>query len=221
MRKNQKQSKSAIVLLSGGLDSATVLYYALKRGYSCRCLLFDYGQRHKKELAAAEKIARGAGCPVQKVRITLPWGGSSLLDKNAVLPHHKKSSRPAALPSTYVPGRNTIFLSFALSYAETTKADALFIGANAVDFSGYPDCRPGYYGAWNALLKQLGVSVRIKSPLVRMTKAQIVRLGVRLGVPYENTWSCYGGGGKPCGNCDSCTYRARGFSEAKIADPAL
>jgi len=155
------------------------------------------------------------------VKITLPWGGSSLLDKNAALPSHKNKLPAASLPSTYVPGRNTIFLSFALSYAETIKADALFIGANAVDFSGYPDCRPGYYGAWNALLKELGVSVRIKSPLVRMTKAQIVRLGLRLGVPYEHTWSCYSGGVKPCGKCDSCMYRARGFSEAAIPDPAL
>ena len=157
----------AVVLLSGGLDSATVLYYAKKHGYDCHCLAFKYGQRHGKELASAERIARAAGCPLQVVSIALPWGGSSLLDRHKKIPVNHNPATSDKLPSTYVPGRNTIFLSFALSYAETIKAGTLFIGANAVDFSGYPDCRPVYYGAWKKLLRSLGLKIGIKAPLLR------------------------------------------------------
>lgn len=215
------KTKKAVVLLSGGLDSATVLYYAKKRGYECRCLMFDYGQRHKRELKAARVLAERAGCPFEALSIDLPWKGSSLIDQEYSLPLKRKNLLSKTLPSTYVPGRNTIFISFALSYAETIGAGTIFIGANAIDFSGYPDCRPGYYKAWNCLLRSLGTHVAIKVPLQNMDKAQIIRLGRRLGVPYELTWSCYAGEAEPCGVCDSCRFRAKGFLKAHCEDPAL
>lgn len=217
-------NKKAVVLLSGGLDSATVLYYAIKRGYDCSCILFDYGQRHKKELECAARLAKRNGCKFRVVRISLPWSKSSLTDKKLKIPSSSKLSALssdrlsyASLPSTYVPGRNTIFVSFALSYAETLGAQTLFIGANAVDFSGYPDCRPDYYLAWNRLIKALGIKIRIEAPLIRLDKAEIVKLGHRLGVPFGLTWSCYKGGKTPCGVCDSCRFREKGFKEAQIA----
>lgn len=212
-------NKKAVVLLSGGLDSATVLYYAKKQGYDCHCLLFDYGQRHDRELASAKKIAALARCPFTVITIRLPWQGSSLLGKGKKFLPKKLSAVSKSLPATYVPGRNTIFISFALSLAETIRANTVFIGANAIDFSGYPDCRPAYYTAWNVLLKSLGTHVAVKVPLLRLNKAQIVRLGTRLGVPYAHTWSCYQGGEKPCGVCDSCRFRAKGFAEAGIPEP--
>lgn len=214
-------NKRAVILLSGGLDSTTVLYHAINQGYKCACLLFDYGQRHKKELNSAVRIAKKTGCKYKIVKISLPWSESSLTDISKKIPDNKLSSavsRPqsvkTSLPTTYVPGRNTIFLSFALSYAETIGAGDIFIGANAVDYSGYPDCRPDYYIAWNRLLKVLGMKITVRAPLIRLDKAQIVRLGYKLGVPYELTWSCYKGGSKPCGVCDSCRFREKGFREA-------
>jgi 7-cyano-7-deazaguanine synthase len=213
--------KKAVVLLSGGLDSTTVLYYAKARGYDCHCLLFDYGQRHRRELHAAKKIARAARCPCTVMKIRLPWGGSSLLDGKQPIPSRDISSKTLTLPSTYVPGRNTIFISYALSLAEAIRAPFIFIGANAVDFSGYPDCRPRYYEAWNRVLDALGTGIRIKIPLLHLNKAEIIRRGIKLGVPYAATWSCYKGGTRPCGVCDSCRFRAKGFSEAGIPDLAL
>jgi len=212
-------SKKAVVLLSGGLDSATVLAYARKKGYHCHCLLFDYGQRHDRELKAARLIAAKSGCPFTVMKIGLPWGGSSLLDKGAAIT--SGISRVARhLPATYVPGRNTIFLSFALSLAETIGASVIFIGANAVDYSGYPDCRPVYYTAWKQLIKSLGLKIVVEAPLLHLSKGGIIRLGIKLGVPYGLTWSCYNGGVRPCGVCDSCRFRAKGFSEAGVNDPA-
>jgi 7-cyano-7-deazaguanine synthase len=215
------RAKKAVVLLSGGLDSATVLYYAKKKGYECHCLLFDYGQRHTRELDAAKKIAARAASSFQVMKIALPWGGSSLLGKGAAITTAKPSPIADRLPATYVPGRNTIFLSFALSYAEAIAASTIFIGANAIDFSGYPDCRPVYYKAWQGLLRSLGLKIRIEVPLIELTKSEIVQLGMKLGVPYKLTWSCYNGKGKPCGVCDSCKFRAKGFHEAGLTDPAL
>jgi 7-cyano-7-deazaguanine synthase len=220
-RSRRPSSRKAVVLLSGGLDSATVLYYALRKGYDCHCLLFDYGQRHSRELKAARAVAAKAGCPFTVMKIRLPWGGSSLLDKRGAVAPSAYLRGAAQLPATYVPGRNTIFLSFALSLAETIGAQTLFIGANAVDFSGYPDCRPVYYDAWQKLIKALGLKIAVSAPLLHLTKGGIVRLGTKLGVPYELTWSCYNGKGKPCGVCDSCHFRAKGFREAGLADPAL
>ena len=217
--------KKAIVLLSGGLDSTTVLYLARARGFCVRALIFDYGQRHHKEVRKARAVARKAGCSFEVVKIRLPWGGSSLLDRTQSLP--KKRRDMAHIPSTYVPGRNTIFLSFALSFAEAEGADRIFIGANALDYSGYPDCRPAYFAQFRkmaALATKRGVEgrpVRIEAPLLKMTKARIVRLGMKLGVPHEMTWSCYAGTKKPCGVCDSCLLRAKGFREAGVRDPLL
>jgi 7-cyano-7-deazaguanine synthase len=216
-------NEKAIILFSGGLDSTTVLYHAINAGYQCYCLSFDYGQRHKKELLAAKKLAKKLDCPINIVKLKLPWDKSSLIGKSKKLPSrdsklitHYSSLSTGSLPSTYVPGRNTIFISFALSYAESIGAQKVFIGANAVDFSGYPDCRPNYYRAWNGVLSALGTGVKIEVPLIRKTKAQIIKLGAKLGVPYELTWSCYKGGLKPCGTCDSCRLREKGFIEAGI-----
>ncbi|MDO8749510.1 MAG: 7-cyano-7-deazaguanine synthase QueC [Candidatus Omnitrophota bacterium] len=219
-------SEKAVVLLSGGLDSATTLYFAKAKGFQCYCLIFDYGQRHKKEIASAKKIAQRAGCAGQVIKISLPWKGSSLLDKRSQLSaiNYQLST---AIPSTYVPARNIIFLSFALSYAEAIKASSIFIGANTIDYSGYPDCRPEFYRAFRRAVNlgtKAGVEGRgfsIFTPLIKMTKAGIIKLGTRLKVPYELTRSCYQGGKFPCGRCDSCLFRAKGFQEAGYRDPLL
>lgn len=221
--------KKAVVLLSGGLDSSTTLYFAREKCYLCFCLVFDYGQRHKKEINSAKKIAQAAGCPWQVIKIALPWKGSSLLDEKLRIPELKATQRTQgnSIPSTYVPGRNIIFLSFALSYAEAIGAAAIFIGANAIDYSGYPDCRPEFYQAFvhaARLGTKAGVEgspIKILTPLITKTKARIIKLGMRLAVPYELTWSCYKGGKVPCGQCDSCIFRAKGFQEASIIDPLV
>ncbi len=216
--------KKAVVLLSGGLDSATVLYIAKHQGYDVHCLIFNYGQRHSREVAAAKKIARRANCEFYVERIRMPWKGSALLDKTQHLPQH---SVKGGIPSTYVPARNTIFLSFALSFAEGINASAIFIGANAIDYSGYPDCRPGYFKAFqrmaNLATKKAieGEPIQIYAPLINLTKAGIIKRGLKLGVPYDLTWSCYSGLGRPCGRCDSCKLREKGFREAGVKDPAL
>jgi 7-cyano-7-deazaguanine synthase len=213
-------------LLSGGLDSATTLYYARQRGYRTHALVFDYGQRHRKEIRLAVKLAGRSHTPVQRVKIPLPWRGSALLDTSIPLPENREVI-PREIPVTYVPARNIIFLSFAASFAEAVGARDIFIGANAVDYSGYPDCRPEFYAAYHEVLRQglkagvEGRGVRIHTPLIRKTKAQIIRLGIRLGVPYELTWSCYQGARRPCGKCDSCLLRAKGFVQAGVVDPAL
>ncbi|MBU3958679.1 MAG: 7-cyano-7-deazaguanine synthase QueC [Candidatus Omnitrophica bacterium] len=214
--------RKAVVLLSGGLDSATTLYIARSQGFRCFCLIFDYGQRHRREIKAAQRIAQIANCKLQIVKIALPWKGSSLLDKKINIPLRVKG-----IPSTYVPARNIIFLSFALSYAETINARAIFIGANALDFSGYPDCRPEFYRAFRKIIDSgtksgaKGKKIQILTPLIKKKKAQIIKTGVRLGVPFEFTWSCYRGGIRPCEKCDSCYFRAKGFREAGIKDPLL
>lgn len=222
------RNKRAVVLLSGGLDSATVLYWAMDKGYRPQALIFSYGQRHRREVAAAKALCRRAGVPSQLFRIKLPWGGSSLLDKKAALPRAgdvKQVGR--GIPSTYVPGRNILFLSYGLSLAETAGAGAVMIGANALDYSGYPDCRPDFITAMSRVFKlgtragRQGRPIRIIAPLLKMTKAQIIKSGIKLGVPYELTWSCYQGEKRPCGACDSCLLRAKGFREAGRDDPAL
>ena len=221
-----RNKKEAVVLLSGGLDSATTLYLARKQGFKCFCLIFDYGQRHRKEISSAKKIAQSAGSKFQVVKVSLPWKGSSLLDKNINIPN-AASDGTSGIPTTYVPARNIIFLSFALSCAEAMKAEAIFIGAHSQDYSGYPDCRPEFYQAFrkvDACGTKSGVEkkgVKIITPLINKGKAEIIRLGNRLGVPFGETWSCYQGGKRPCGECDSCHYREKGFREAKSFDPLL
>ena len=213
------KNKKAVILLSGGLDSATALYCAKKQGYRCFCLIFDYGQRHRREIHHAKAIARRAGTDYKVIKISLPWKGSALLDKRIRI---QKQSTEGRIPATYVPARNIIFLSFALSYAEAIKAGAIFIGAHTRDYSGYPDCRMSFFQAFGKVIAcgtKTGVQKRkiaIKTPLIRKTKAEIIKLGAALGVPFELTWSCYQGGKEPCGTCDSCRYRAKGFKEAKL-----
>jgi 7-cyano-7-deazaguanine synthase len=206
--------RKAIVLLSGGMDSAVTLFIAKKKGYKPYCLTFDYGQRHKKEITFAKRIAKSADAGCVVLKISLPWKNSALLDKNIKVPENRDLSSGSGIPPTYVPARNTIFLSFALSYAEAIGARAVFIGANAIDFSGYPDCRPVYYRKFNELFKKAvkARDIRIETPLLNKTKEDIVRLGKKLGVDFNLTWSCYKGGDRPCGVCDACRLRAKGFS---------
>ncbi|OGF52149.1 MAG: 7-cyano-7-deazaguanine synthase QueC [Candidatus Firestonebacteria bacterium GWA2_43_8] len=212
-------NEKSVILLSGGLDSTTTLYYAKAKGYKCFCLLFDYGQRHKKELKAAVKLAKLSKCPYTVVKIALPWSKSALTDKKVKIPVKGKQIGKE-IPVTYVPARNTIFLSFAASYAESIGAKRIFIGANALDYSGYPDCRPNYIKAYEKAVNlgtKSGVSgnkLKIETPLIALTKAQIIKLGTKLKVPYGLTWSCYKGGKKPCEVCDSCILRNKGFKEA-------
>jgi len=216
----------AVVLLSGGLDSAVTLYLAKARGFKCYCLTFDYGQRHKIELQFARRVAASIGASFKIIKMSLPWQGSSLLDKSLRLPA-SRHREDGGIPSTYVPGRNIIFLSFALSYAETIGAQAIFIGAHAQDYSGYPDCRPEFFRAFAVVAAKgtkSGVEsgpVKIVTPLLGKTKAGIIRTGVSLGVPFGLTRSCYAATKKPCGSCDSCYYRIKGFKEAGIEDPAF
>lgn len=222
-------SRVAVVLLSGGLDSATALYWAKREGWRPLALSVEYGQRHERELAGARRLARSAGAPHREVRLKLPWlGASSLVNGRKALPDVPLSRiGRGAIPSTYVPGRNTVLLSLAVSLADAQGAEAIVIGANVLDHSGYPDCRGPYLRAMEraAVLGTKrgaeGGKLKILAPLIRLDKAGIVRLARRLGVPLELTWSCYRGGRLPCGRCDSCKLRAKGFREAGAADPAL
>lgn len=217
----------AVVLLSGGIDSSTTLYYAKHKGYDCHCLIFDYGQRHRREIESAKVVAKVCGADWQVVKFNLPWKGSALLDKKISVPKRSLREIKSEIPTTYVPARNTIFLSFATSYAEAQGAKAIFIGTNAIDFSGYPDCRPEYYKIVRKLIRygtKVGVKkdgIKIFTPLIKMTKAKIIKLGMKLKVPYEYTWSCYNGGKRPCLKCDSCILRAKGFNEAGFIDPLI
>lgn len=215
-----------VVLLSGGLDSTTTLYYVMDKGYKPYPLIFSYGQRHEKEVNVAVRIAKDLGLKYVVLKVELPWKGSTLTDLKQRLPIKRSLKEIGSnIPSTYVPGRNTIFLSYAVSYAEAIGAKRIFIGANAIDFSGYPDCRPGYIKKFNELVKvgtKAGVEgnpVKIEAPLINKTKADIIKLGIKLKVPFELTWSCYRGGKKPCGVCDSCLLRRNGFAEVGIEDP--
>lgn len=217
--------KRAVVLLSGGLDSATVLAMAREQGYACYALSFDYGQRHRAELQAAARVANALGAREHRVvSIDLTgWGGSALTD-NAI---HVPTALAKGIPVTYVPARNTIFLSLALAWAETLNAPNIFAGMNAVDYSGYPDCRPDYIAAFQTMACLAtkagveGVALTIHTPIIRMSKADIVREGMRLGVDYALTVSCYQADaeGHACGVCDSCRLRSEGFRAAQVADP--
>ena len=217
--------KRAVVLLSGGLDSATVLAMAREQGYACYALSFDYGQRHRAELQAAARVANALGAREHRVvSIDLTgWGGSALTD-NAI---HVPTALAKGIPVTYVHARNTIFLSLALAWAETLNAPNIFAGMNAVDYSGYPDCRPDYIAAFQTMACLAtkagveGVALTIHTPIIRMSKADIVREGMRLGVDYALTVSCYQADAKghACGVCDSCRLRSEGFRAAQVADP--
>ena len=219
-RVKNKVPKIAVVLLSGGLDSATVLYFAQAQGYKCQALIFNYGQLHKKEVNCAVKIAKASGCAYRILKINFPWKGSALLDKKIKV----RKEITSGVPATYVPARNIIFLSFALSLAEVIKASAIFIGAHVQDYSGYPDCRVEFFKAFVKMAKE-GIAakhkIEILAPLLNKNKSQIISLGRKFGVPFNLTWSCYRAGKKPCGECASCYYRAKGFKEAGLADPLI
>jgi len=220
------------VLLSGGLDSATALAIARAEGFQPYALSFRYGQRHKVELKAARRVAKALGAAEYKIAKTdlRVFGGSALTADVAVPKGRSTGEMGEGIPITYVPARNTIFLAFALAWAETLEASDIFVGVNALDYSGYPDCRPEYIRAFEQmanLATKAGVEGRqhlvIHTPLIRLTKAQIIQRGLELGVDYGLTHSCYDPtpSGRPCGACDSCLLRAKGFAEAGVADPAL
>lgn len=223
-----KTKKKAIVLFSGGLDSTTCLYWALAHGYECEALTVSYGQRHDREVLAAQMIARNLGVKHHLITLDLPWlSCCSLVDKNQALPDVAVEDIPKeGIPSTYVPGRNLMFLAIAGSLLDAAGADAIIAGPNAIDFSGYPDCTPAFFKAAADALNRgtkMGVTegIEVLAPLMRLSKTQIVQLAAKLKVPFELTWSCYAGGKKPCGHCDSCKLRAKGFDEAGVHDTSL
>ena len=217
--------KRAVVLLSGGLDSVTTLAMAKEQGFECYTLSFNYGQRHDAELVAAEKLSKQVGAVEHKViDIDLrSIGGSALTDNKFDVPEQHQDG----IPITYVPARNTVFLSIALGWAEVLSAEAIFVGVNAVDYSGYPDCRPEYIEAFEQLANLAtkagveGQKLTVHAPLIKMTKAEIIRQGIKLGIDYSQTISCYqaDSDGLACGRCDSCRFRQQGFEQAGIDDP--
>lgn len=216
--------KKAVILLSGGLDSVTTLALAQEQGFDCHALSLDYGQRHNAELAAARRIAARYGVEHKVIPIALDAiGGSALTDAAIAVPDHATEG----IPVTYVPARNTIFLSLALGWAEVLDAWDIFIGVNAVDYSGYPDCRPEYIDAFQSLARLAtkggveGGDFHINAPLIKMSKAEIIQTGLRLGVDYAHTVSCYAADdeGRACGVCDACRLRAQGFHDAGVTDP--
>jgi 7-cyano-7-deazaguanine synthase len=221
----------AVVLLSGGLDSSTCLAAASSEGFEVHALSVDYGQRHKGELARARRIARALGAVGHRVvRVELSaFGGSALTDEAIAVPKDRPASAMATgIPVTYVPARNTVLLALALAHAETLGAEDIYLGVNAIDYSGYPDCRPAFIRAFERLARvatKAGVEggrLRIHAPLLRLSKAGIIRLGTRLGVPYHMTLSCYDPRrGRACGRCDACELRRKGFAEAGVPDPTL
>lgn len=227
MGRDASEKPRAVVLLSGGLDSATAAAIAKSEGYEIYAISFDYGQRHARELDCARRIAESLGVADHAiVEFDLrQWGGSALTDNMDVPLDRDASEMRAGVPVTYVPARNTIFLSFALGYAEVAKADTIVIGVNQLDYSGYPDCREEYLRAFERaanLGTKAGIQgrrFRIYAPLLHMTKAQIIERGIELGVDYSLTWSCYQGLEAPCGRCDSCLLRAEGFRRAGSPDP--
>ncbi len=221
----------AVVLLSGGLDSTVCLAMAVREESAVTALTVDYGQRHRVELEGAAKVAGALEAEQLLVHLDLSaWGGSALTDEAVAVPDHAAISSGGAspaIPVTYVPARNLIFCALACGVAESRNCDTVYLGVNALDYSGYPDCRPEFVAAFQqaaTLGLKRGVEGRpleFRTPLISRTKAEIVRLGVELGAPLELTWSCYRGEAAPCGSCDSCVLRAKGFSEAGVADPAL
>ena len=216
----------AVILLSGGLDSTTVLAIAKSQGYDCYALSFDYGQKQRSELESSISIAKKSNVIEHRImKISLSdIGGSALTDQSIDVPKYSESDE---IPITYVPARNTIFLSFALAWAEVVDCQTIFIGVNALDYSGYPDCRPEFIGAFenmaNLATKQSveGDRIQIKTPLISMTKAEIIKKGIGLGVDYSETTSCYDANtlGEACGECDACVLRKIGFENANVQDP--
>jgi len=220
--------KKAVCLISGGLDSCVTSFIAKEHGYEIYAISFNYGQLHKKEIDSSNKIAQAVRV---KDHIMLDvdfqkFGKSSLLKTSSdSIQDHDLKDIGKETPSTYVPARNTVFLSLALAYAESIDADAIFIGANAVDYSGYPDCRPEYIQAYQKMANLAtkkgveGRSIKIEAPLLQLTKSEIIKTGLKLNAPLADTWSCYRGGELACGRCDSCVLRLKGFKDVKVEDP--
>ena len=227
-----EKRKKAVILLSGGLDSATALAIARSDGFACHCLSFRYGQRHEFELEAAKRVAKHLGAEQHVIaQIDLRVFGGSALTSDIAVPKDRPIAEMSRheIPITYVPARNTIFLSFALAWAEVLKSSDIYIGVNALDYSGYPDCRPEYIRSYETmanLATKAGVEgkqeLKIHTPLIQMTKAQIIARGMELGVDYSMTSTCYdpGSNGEACGRCDACQLRLKGFGENQIKDPA-
>ena len=221
-------SPKAVILLSGGLDSSTVIYQAKADGYDCYALSFDYQQRHRRELDAAAAIAEAVGVVEHQV-VTFDlrlWGGSALTDETMAVPSDRSLAEMASqIPITYVPARNTIFLSFALAYAEAIAAERVYIGVNSLDYSGYPDCRPDFIQAMQEVFRlgtkqgREGMPITIATPLLELKKTEIIQLGDHLGVPWDKTWSCYAGEEVACGICDACRLRLAAFAELGSQDP--
>ena len=220
--------KTAVILLSGGLDSTTTLAIALDSGYSVYAMTFNYGQRHTREVPSAKDIAKYYKLPRNEI-IKLDFQkiiSSALIDRSKSIPENRSMEELANnIPETYVPARNIILLSYALAWAETLGAEAVFIGVNSIDYSGYPDCRPEFISAFERVAAlgtrsgSEGKPIKIITPLINMTKAEIIKRGHELGVPFNMTWSCYKGGARACGKCDSCQLRLKGFREAGLNDP--
>lgn len=219
----KQDNNKGIVLLSGGIDSAVTLYLAQKYGYQLHALIFSYGQKHHKETDCAKKIAQINHIPYTILEIRLPWSHSSLTDHQVKVPLDRNLENKNEVPSTYVPARNLVFLSYAVSCAEGMGASSIFIGAHTLDYSGYPDCRPQFLGSFertaNEAVHKKGI--KIIAPLVDKNKKDIIEIGFNLGVPFEHTWSCYKGGARPCGHCDSCRFRIEAFRSLGKIDPVL
>ncbi len=215
----------SICLLSGGLDSTVTMAYAIREGFEVTALTINYGQRHQRELEAAKAVAKHYGVPHIIMEIPLTSFHSALTDPSIPVPDRAADLIGYDIPDTYVPARNIIFLSVAVGMAESIGAAHIFIGANAIDYSGYPDCRPEFFLAFEQMLEvgtkfgTLGYPVKVEHPILRRTKAEIVKLGMMLEAPLNLTWSCYRGGEKACGHCDSCVLRLKGFEEAGFTDP--
>ncbi len=231
MTRRRTRSRTAVVLLSGGLDSSTCLAIAIRDGFDAHALSVDYGQRHRGELQRARRLSRTLGAVDHRVvRVDLSaFGGSALTDSAIAVPKRRSPrAMSASIPVTYVPARNTVLLALALAQAETTGAEDIFIGVNAIDYSGYPDCRPVFIRAFERLAgvaTRAGVEgrpLRVQAPLLHLSKAEIIRLGTSLGVPYRLTLSCYDPvRGRACGECDACELRRKGFAQAGVPDPTL
>ncbi|MCX7641290.1 MAG: 7-cyano-7-deazaguanine synthase QueC [Elusimicrobiales bacterium] len=217
--------KKAVVSFSGGLDSTTCLCWAISKGFNICAVSFDYGQRHKKEIYAAKKIASVLNVKLIEIKLNLPWlNVSSLVDKKKEIPNAsiKEIISKDRIPSTYVPVRNLIFASLLVSYAESHNFDYVVMGPNAIDFSGYPDCRPVFYKYLNMAVKYgtKNGKIKILTPIINMSKKEIIKLALKLKAPIQYSWSCYRGDKKPCGICDACKIRKKAFEELNIKDPA-
>lgn len=216
------KNKKAIVLLSGGIDSTTTLYWAKDKGYYPYALIFDYNQRHRKEITCALKIAEINRLDYYLVKIDISWANSALTSLDISVPKNRDLHQKC-IPITYVPARNIIFLSYAFSLAESIKASTIFIGAHTQDYSGYPDCREEFLSVFQkaANLGMKENNIRLRYPLIKKNKKQIIKMGLKLKVPFEYTWSCYEGKDYPCGKCDSCQFRISAFESLGLTDPLL